>query len=58
MEDTIKNPKIIIDNSLEKYRGMVLFPEALAKANKMIENSNILELISKYDEKSVKSVFK
>lgn len=37
---------------------MVLFPEALAKANKMIENSNILELISKYDEKSVKSVFK
>jgi hypothetical protein len=53
MEDTIKNPKIIIDNSLEKYRGMVLFPEKLAKANKMLENSNVLELISKYDKKSL-----
>ena len=55
MEDSLKKPHIKIDNSLEKYRGMVLFPELLAKANKMLESSNILELLEKIknSEKSV-----
>lgn len=52
MKDTIKNPKIIIDNSLEKYRGIVLFPEKLVKANKMLENSKLPESLLKQIKES------
>ena len=32
-----KTPVVIIDNSLEKYKGKNLFPEKLAKANEMLK---------------------
>jgi len=35
--DTIKKPIILIDESLDFYSGKVLFPEKLAKANKMLK---------------------
>jgi len=31
-----KTPIVIIDKSLEKYKGEVLFPEKLAKANEVL----------------------
>jgi hypothetical protein len=31
-----KTPIVIIDNSLEKYKGKVLFPEKLEKANEVL----------------------
>ncbi len=36
-----KTPIIPIDKRLEKYRGKVLFPEKLARANAIISKSGI-----------------
>jgi len=36
-----KLPVIPIDKSLEKYRGKVLFPEKLEKANKILAKSKL-----------------
>ncbi len=52
MVDSIKKPNVIIDKSLEKYQAMVLFPEALAKANKMLENSKLPESLLKQIKES------
>jgi hypothetical protein len=42
-----KVPAIRIDPSLDKYDDVVLFPEKLAKANKMIDKSGFPKLPSK-----------
>lgn len=39
-----KIPIISIDKRLEKYRGKILFPEKLARANKIIAKSGIPKL--------------
>ncbi len=36
-----KVPIVIIDPSLEKFRDQVLFPEKLAKANKMLKTAKL-----------------
>ncbi len=36
-----KVPIIPIDKKLEKYRGKVLFPEKLAKANEILSKSKL-----------------
>jgi len=47
MKTTIKKlnksklPIIPIDKKLEKYRGKVLFPEKLARANEILERSGL-----------------
>lgn len=38
-----KVPIVTIDPSLEQYRGKVLFPEKLKKANKMLETARLPE---------------
>jgi hypothetical protein len=40
-EPTKKNSTIQIDSSLEQYRGKILFPEKLAKANALLKNVNL-----------------
>lgn len=42
-----KLPIIPIDSSLEKYRGKVLFPKKLKKANKILSESNLPDLANK-----------
>jgi hypothetical protein len=37
--DNWKTPTIIIDESLNKYRDVVLFPEKLAKANETLKKT-------------------
>lgn len=37
IKDSIKNPTIIIDKSLDKYENLVTFPEKVAKANAMMK---------------------
>lgn len=37
----LKTPIIAIDKTLNKRRGTVMFPEKLAKANKMLETAKI-----------------
>ena len=32
-----KTPIVVIDKSLEKYKGKILFPEKLAKANEVLK---------------------
>ena len=32
-----KTPIVVIDKSLEKYKGKILFPEKLAKANDVLK---------------------
>lgn len=39
-----KIPIIPIDKRLEKYRGKILFPEKLARANEIIAKSGIPKL--------------
>jgi ATP/maltotriose-dependent transcriptional regulator MalT len=39
-----KLPIIPIDKSLEKYRGKVLFPKKLEKANKILSQSKLPEI--------------
>lgn len=36
-----KIPIVRIDPSLEQYRGKTLFPEKLAKANKMLKDTKL-----------------
>jgi len=42
-----KTPIVVIDNSLEKYRGKVLFPEKLAKANAVLKKIGLPKLTTK-----------
>jgi ATP/maltotriose-dependent transcriptional regulator MalT len=42
-----KLPIIPIDDRLEKYRGKVLFPKKLTKANKILSESKLPNLIDK-----------
>lgn len=42
-----KVPAVRIDRELDKYNAIVLFPEKLEKANKMLETSNFAEIITK-----------
>jgi hypothetical protein len=36
-----KTPIVAIDTSLDKYRGTVLFPKKLNKANKMLKTAKL-----------------
>jgi len=40
----LKLPIIPIDKSLEKYRGQVLFPKKLKKANEILSKSDLPKL--------------
>ena len=39
-----KAPIVIIDKSLEKFKGKVLFPEKLAKANEVLKKIGLPKL--------------
>jgi hypothetical protein len=39
-----KRPTIIIDNSLEKFKGRNLFPEKLKKANEILAQAGVPDL--------------
>jgi len=39
-----KTPIVIIDESLNKYEGKVLFPEKLAKANEVLKRIGLPKL--------------
>ena len=39
-----KTPIVIIDKSLEKFKGKVLFPEKLAKANEVLKKIGLPKL--------------
>jgi len=41
-----KTPIVVIDNSLEKYKGKVLFPEKLAKANDTLKRIGLPQISS------------
>jgi hypothetical protein len=38
---------IVVDKSLDKYSGKVLFPESVRRANEMIERSTNLEILKR-----------
>ena len=40
-----KTPIVVIDNSLDKYKNMVLFPEKLAKANDVLKRIGLPKLV-------------
>lgn len=42
-----KTPIVVIDKSLEKYKGKVLFPEKLAKANEALKRIGLPKLPAK-----------
>lgn len=42
-----KTPIVVINNSLEKYKGKVLFPEKLAKANEVLKKIGLPKLKTK-----------
>ena len=42
--DKRKTPILIIDKSLEQYKGKVLFPEKLAKANEVLRRIGLPKL--------------
>jgi hypothetical protein len=42
-----KTPIVVIDKSLEKYKGKVLFPEKLAKANDVLKRIGLPKLSTK-----------
>ena len=42
-----KVPIVPIDKGLEKYRGKILFPEKLAKANEILAKSGVPKLKKK-----------
>lgn len=48
IEDTVKTPRIIIDDSLEVYSGKVLFPEKLEKANEILSRTK-LPILCRYN---------
>lgn len=37
----VKHPVVIIDNSLEKYKGKVIFKDKLDQANKMLKTYDV-----------------
>lgn len=39
-----KTPIVVIDNSLEKFKGKILFPEKLAKANEVLKKIGLPKL--------------
>ena len=39
-----KTPIVIIDKSLEQYKGKILFPEKLAKANRILKKAGLPKL--------------
>ncbi|MCU0374215.1 MAG: hypothetical protein MUF24_02815 [Chitinophagaceae bacterium] len=42
-----KVPAVRIDKTLDKYDNVVLFPDKLDKANKMVEHTNLKEIMKK-----------
>jgi len=42
-----KTPVVVIDKSLEKYKGKVLFPEKLAKANDVLKRIGLPKMEAK-----------
>lgn len=42
-----KTPIVIIDKALEKYKGKILFPEKLAKANEVLKKIGLPKLTNK-----------
>jgi hypothetical protein len=42
-----KTPIVVIDKSLEKYKGKILFPEKLAKANEVLKRIGVPKLSGK-----------
>lgn len=42
-----KTPVVVIDKSLEKYKGQNLFPEKLAKANEVLKKIGLPKLTTK-----------
>ena len=42
-----KTPIVLIDKSLEKYKGQNLFPEKLAKANEVLKRIGLPKLKTK-----------
>ena len=42
-----KVPIIVFDKELEKFRGQVLFPEKLARANAILEKGGLPEGLAK-----------
>lgn len=42
-----KTPIVTIDKSLEQYKGKVLFPEKLAKANDVLKRIGLPKLVAK-----------
>jgi hypothetical protein len=46
-----KTSIVIIDNTLEKYKGKVLFPEKLAKANEVLKTIGLPKINNKKGKK-------
>ena len=42
-----KTPVVVIDKSLEQYKGKNLFPEKLAKANEVLKRMGVPKLTTK-----------
>lgn len=45
--NTIKNPVVTIDKSLDKYNGKVIFKEKLDKANYMLKTYGVPKVAQK-----------
>ena len=45
--NTRKTPIVVIDKTLEKYKGKNLFPEKLAKANDVLKRIGLPKLATK-----------
>ncbi len=43
--DSIRNPIVIHDSSLNKYTGVIMFPKKLAKAKEMLEKVGLPDFI-------------
>ena len=43
--DSIRNPKVTYDPSLDKYDGVVLFPKKLDRAKEMFERVGLPDFI-------------
>ncbi len=42
-----KTPIVVIDKSLEKFKGKILFPEKLLKANEVLKRIGLPKLTTK-----------
>lgn len=42
-----KTPIVVIDKSLEKFKGKILFPEKLEKANEVLKRIGVPKLTTK-----------